>query len=296
MFNSLLFFNSKNKKIPLFFYKKNFFFFKFFKFLKYKNVFFNSLFLFKLKILKKFNKKLLHPHRSKKYKPYNYFKFSILKYQRIVTTSFFFNINNYLLNAKFNSFMSMMRIKYLLNPNTVYFNIPKFFKIKNLLNVYKGINRFYSRYKKLLTFNKVKHRLRRLNRKFWLMDSLKITHKRLKMGKIRQYRFNKWLKRFKRTNKRNIKKSYRGKKYATLWRWKNDKMSFKVKKNLKYRFLNKNKLIINKKKSALFINNLTGFTNLNLTQYKQHKQYNMQQLKLFFNTYNYKTYNWRILI
>ena len=136
--------NLQTNKINLFTLKKFFFFFKFIicKLNLNKEVINNyDSFLLNMKIAKK---------RLKKYKTYNFFKYSIYGYRKIIFFKNFIQINKFLIKIKKTCLIETVSYK-------LYFNTERFLSFASLNNVSK-INNNYSSLllKKIKKFKKKK--------------------------------------------------------------------------------------------------------------------------------------------
>ena len=288
IFNKTLMAN--NKQLNNLSFKKRLFFFKFIKL----NSLFNTnsylhtsiSFVTKTKFFYIFKKWRLF---KKKYKKYNTFKYNINKYYKHLNRFFLLKINFFLL--KHNG-------RYLLNNvNVQQFNLHKLYLYLPLKKLIITRNKFmyYNLYKSLrFFFKQLKIRKKRYKR-------FKKYYRRRRLSIVKFFFKKMWYKAFLKRRTRNIKRSQ------------NDFFNKKnLKKGLRFiSFLMRRKIDITKeakflkpmaKKNLKYVlkKNITLKQNLTNFILKKPKlgfffKKNLFILKFVFNSYNYKTFLWRII-
>lgn len=281
--------------------KRLLFFFKFIKLKKFYTL--NNKIWFKesLTAKKKTSIKLKLWSKKKIYKPYNTFKFKILKYQRFFLPKYWFFFNSFLatrynyltLNKKIISKNIITKIVNINLINTV--KIPYLLKLTTRYNLFQ--------LKAFLTYQPITLRLYQYKKK-GIVKKIKINEKErfgytepfvFRLGSLMAYISRKQRKvlKYKLTaahgSTKVLNKSYR---FKTKF--------FNIKKPYR-RFFRK---FFYYNKSVFFIKNtpnphsVSWLTNVNFTT--KNNQLRTKSfilgLKILFNSYNYKTFNWRILI
>lgn len=236
--------------------------------------------------------------KKKKYKPYSFFKFSILRYRRIVNPKHWYNFNHYLL-TRFNHL-------YFTGPcitkvgscgrsinKSLYLQLSSHWVLKKHFNNF--INFKTNAFIDILSLRQLRFiqpvTLSKLNRSYnW--------HSLTKDGVL--YRFIPWWKyKTKLTFKnRKFMATKSGKKPDSRYR----SVTLPIKKLYKQRIVKFNDKIIFSRTNNKLIGSLNQKQNSYLTgfSYKQglpqiNQKSNILALKILFNSYNYKTYNWRIV-
>lgn len=300
MFNNLIL--SYRKKLLLdnsYFYDNKCLFF--FKFLKIHNpekkYLINPTKLWKVRILTSLTDEEFWV-REKKYKYLNFFKYSIRRYNMSINYIFFYSINNFIKNYKFNWMIEKNKITFNMNSIILNYNtsINLLEKIKLHLNRKKKYKFKWWKFIRFVKSNKFK---------FKNIIALNVSKNFKKDTKFSKFE---WLynlltnKRFKRIEKsKNIQKKsinfqYRSKKLSKwnilemyLLKLKKKKNHLKWKKKIcKYENINKS--------TNIYFNSLTKYKYLPYDIDLFKKYYFKQTLSIVFNHYNYKTYQWRVVI
>lgn len=252
------------------------------------------------KLIKFFIKRL--KFKRKRYKKYNYFKFSIIKYMRYINNINIYKLNNFLINYKFNLYLN--EIVYNIenqNSNPIFIYLQNTNKIlpTNIKKIKKKKKyKFKKRRWKLRWFSKTKRKLlvirfKKIKSRFHMSTSIRIIRKfhsflyRKRRRKKKALRKTKYIIKKKKLvikkKKRSItRKHLVVKKYIPIVKKKFLKFK-KIKKHRLYNFFIKNKQLTKyncKKNFTFFVQNKQLVTNF----------------KIFFNCYNFKTYQWRIII
>lgn len=305
MLNLIINNNYINSNKLYIFNKKNLFFFKFIKFKKINKKNKYSMYYFnKIKILNYFIDNLIKFH----FKKYNYFKFSIIKYTKYINYKYIYEINNFLLNYKNNWFLNESNV-YINNYN---YRINNFFKIKknkfklNKINCIIGDHQNILNLQKTIDDNKSNIILKFKNIKLLLLN---ISIKLFKINNKFNYNIvaNRILSLSNFLSRRQKKKAIKLKKKKkikyTLFKKKLNYF-FKNKKKIKFKLFKKplNYYIKFKYKKNIK-SRLYYYKKVTLTRYIINKpsilllkkKQKLHILKIIFNSYNKKTYQWRII-
>lgn len=321
MFNNLIlkknFIVLLNKKKIQLWYKYKFFFFKFLNLF-----FFKKHYLFSMKIFQKNNiltkfMSYIKFKKIKKYKPYNYFKFSIIKYNRFFNNYYWYKINNFL-SKKIHLNLIHNEINYKSNYNFIVYNFTNAIDQNLHTKSYELYMDFYEEeMEKEEDANPIA-----LNNQFFLffIPNLFID-KKINLGK-----YYWWLKKKMSFQKQSILLNLKRKKkiyfYANKYYFFVKKLKkkrrevsklFKYNNNFKNTFFYKKKNVydfyitskcqleyydqyFNKNNNKRQIDYLTYFFFTTKNKIFFHENINkVFKLKIFFNSYNYKTIQWRII-
>lgn len=321
-----------NKKKIFSYYKWNLFFFKFIKlkFIKKKLKFFNKI-TFKYFSLKTKNT-FFFKRKTKNLRPYSYFKFSIIKYTRKIVHKHWYYINNYLKYVNYNLHLfnlysiKLQNIIYIwrtIQSNRSLFINKKIIKIKKFKFLEKKIMFwmymfnyvYFIKFYFMLSNKKLKKKIAKLRSKIIFALYKRIKFKRYYSRKYKSKLFFK----NKKYNLIFISKHKHKRKYKYKFKRIKNKKNNKIKKLKWYRAYKKNsyrmiityrkyrnKFLKSKKKLIKRTIKITTLYNHNkLTDYSVFNKFNFRSswldrnvlfLKRYFNTYNYKTKLWRIII
>jgi len=297
-----------NNKLYIF-NKKNLFFFKFIKFKninkknKYSMYYFN-----KIKILNFFIDNLIKFH----FKKYNYFKFSIIKYTKYINYKYVYEINNFLLNYKNNWFLNDSNI-YIQKYNYNY-KINNFFKIKKnkfKLNLTNNISYKINDCQSILNSRNIINDeipdvvLKFKNIKLLLLNiyiNLFRNDKKLNYNVVanRVLSLSNFI--LRRQKRRAIKLKNRKKIKYTIFK-KKTKLLLKNKKKIKFKLFKRPlKYYIKFKYKKKIKSKIYFYKKITITRYIINKpnilllkkKQKLHILKIIFNAYNKKTYQWRI--
>lgn len=236
--------------------------------------------------------------KNKKYKPYSFFKFNILRYRRIFNPRYWYDFNSYLLTRynylsfqgptldyRESSTRSVNLAVY--ESNSSYWSMRK---AKDTLIWLQNANIFRNIILKKRRFLRKTTLFQEVSAKKWW--SMKPVTKLL--------RFLAWWKYQRKLSFKNIR--YRSIKYNQIPGRSYNKVSLKSNKTNQKSFLRvtKNIRFVNTQAGAKIVivnkqkNYLTGFSYLNNNNKNKNKA-KLLTLKILFNSYNYKTYNWRVI-
>lgn len=236
--------------------------------------------------------------KKKKYKPYSFFKFNILKYRRVFDPKHWYNFNYYLL-TRFNHLY--FKGPCITNLNSYGRSIGK--------SIYLQMNESWVLKKKFSNFTKVKIGIYVQNLVLKQSSFAQIvTVDKLKRAEYWHHltkahvlsRFIPWWKYRTRLTFKNLR--FRSIKYGKTPDFTYQTVNLTVKRlyrpkltkfngNVVFTRTNNKLITAGNRKSNSY---LTGFS------YKQRLSCNAQKsniltLKILFNSYNYKTYNWRVV-